>query len=143
MDDEKERISNYGLNEVISFLPQMNKKEGFSFIEKQADYLLFYGVPNQTTIISSKLPEYIKLAKPIIGICKGNEAEIIIKKTGTGEVCDFDEKSIEKLLMKVVKDEIFFKPQIAEIQKFNRKHQSKEIAQIIRNVINSSEKNNF
>jgi glycosyltransferase involved in cell wall biosynthesis len=138
-DDEKERISEYKLDAIISFLPQMHKKEGFSFIQKQADYLLFYGVPNQTTIISSKLLEYIKLGKPIIGICKGNEAELIIEKTGTGEVCDFDQQSIENLLMKVVKDEIFFKPEISEIEKFNRKEQSKEIAGIIRNVLNSSE----
>lgn len=134
-EDEKKRISKYDLNEIISFLPQMNKKDGFSFIENHAGYLLFYGVPNETTIISSKIPEYLKLGKPIIGICKGNEAEMIIKNTGTGEVCDFDEKSIENLLLKVLKDGISYLPEIDEIKKFNRKYQAKEIAGIIRGVV--------
>jgi hypothetical protein len=112
----------------------MGKKEGFSFITRQADYLLFYGVPGKTTIISSKIPEYIRLNKPIIGICKGNEAETIIQKTGTGEVCDFDESSIESLLMKMLNGEIHYQPDHIEISKFDRKFQAKEIAGIIRNV---------
>jgi hypothetical protein len=131
---EKKEIAGYDLNEIISFLPQMDKKEGFSFITKQADYLLFYGVPGKTTIISSKLPEYIKLNKPIIGICKGNEAELIIQKTGTGEVCDFDENSIESLLMKMLNKAIHYQPDHIEISKFNRKYQTKVIAGIIKNV---------
>lgn len=112
----------------------MDKGEGFSFINEQADYLLFYGVPNETTIISSKLPEYIRLNKPIIGICKGNEAELIIQKTGTGEVCDFDESAIEPLLMKMLNNEIYYQPDHLAISKFNRKFQAEEIASIIKDV---------
>jgi hypothetical protein len=131
---EKKEIATYDLNDVITFLPQMDKKEGFSFITKHADYLLLYGLPNKTTIISSKLPEYIKLNKPIIGICKGNEAELIIQRTGTGEVCDFDENSIEPLLMKALNREIYYEPDYTEIAKFNRRYQAREIAQIIKDV---------
>jgi len=75
------------------------------------------------------------LHKPVIGICKGNEAELIIKKTGTGEVCDFDEKSIELLLIKMLNDEIHYQPDHLEISKFNRKHQAKEIAGIIKRCL--------
>ena len=101
---------------------------------KQADYLLFYGVPGETTVISSKLPEYIRLHKPIIGICKGNEAAVIIQNTGTGEVCDFDESSISSLLVRVLNNEISYHPDFAEISKFERKYQTKQIAGIIKDV---------
>ncbi len=131
---EKKEIAVYDLNEIIKFLPHMDKKEGFLFLSKQADCLLFYGVPNETTIVSSKLPEYIKLNKPIIGICKGNEAELIIQKTGTGEVCDFDAISIEPLLVKMLTNEIHYQPDYLAIGKFNRKYQAKEIAGIIKDV---------
>lgn len=137
-NDEKKEIAGYHLNEIISFLPEMDKTEGFSLITKRADYLLFYGVPGKTTIISSKLPEYIKLNKPIIGICKGNEAELIIEKTGTGEVCDFDENSIESLLIRVLNKGIHYQPNHIEIAKFNKKYQAKEIAAIIKDVCFSS-----
>ncbi len=119
-------------------MPHIDKKEGFSFLSKQADYLLFYGVPNETTIVSSKLPEYIKLNKPIIGICKGNEAELIIQKTGTGEVCDFDENSIEVLLRKALNNEIYYHPDHMKIAEFNRKCQVKKISEIIKNVYSST-----
>ncbi len=131
---EKKEIAGYDLNEIINFFPHMDKREGFSFITKQADYLLFYGVPNETTIISSKLTEYMKLNKPIIGICKGNEAELIIQKTGTGEVCDFDESSIESLLIKMLNNEIHYEPDQQVISKFNRRYQAKQISGIIKDV---------
>jgi glycosyltransferase involved in cell wall biosynthesis len=135
---DKNIIARYNLNNIIDFIPYMDKNEGFRFITQQADYLLFYGVPNETTIISSKLLEYIKLNKPIMGICKGNEAELIIQKTGTGEVCDFDEDSIELLLIKVINREIYYKPDYTEISKFNRENQAKEVAHIIQSVYASA-----
>jgi len=133
-DEEVKEASKYGLHKIITFIPQMDKKEGFSFITRHADFLLFYGVPDQSTIISSKLLEYLKLNKPVIGICKGNEAALIIQKTGTGEVCDFDENSIESLLMKLINNEISYEPDHAEIEKFNRKYQAEEIAEIIKGI---------
>ncbi len=134
-NQEKKEIAAYRLSDIINFCPYMEKKKGFAFIKDHASALLFYGVSNETSVISSKLPEYINLHKPIIGICKGNEAELIIKKTGTGEVCDFDERSIEILLRKMMNDEMFYQPDHAAIEKFNRKLQTKEIAEIIKSSI--------
>ena len=137
---EKRESAKYNLDKIINYLPHMNREEGFAFIEKNADYLLFYGIPDKKTIISSKLPEYIRLHKPVIGICKGNEAEEIIKKTGIGEVCDFDESSIEVLLLKAINNQIYFNPDYTEIEKFNRKKQASEIASIRKGGVDAGNK---
>jgi glycosyltransferase involved in cell wall biosynthesis len=136
-DDEKNRILSYGVGNCINFLPLMSKKDGLVYVKQHFNHVLFYGVPNETTIISSKLLEYLRLGLPIIGICKGNEASEIIEKTGTGEVCDFDEVSITKLFLKIIQHEgIRFNPNQEEIAKFDREYQAGQIAHIIKDVIN-------
>jgi glycosyltransferase involved in cell wall biosynthesis len=135
-DDEKNRILGYGIEKCVTFHPLMPKKDGLAYVKQNFNYLLFYGIPNETTIISSKLLEYLRLGLPIIGICKGNEASEIIEKTGTGEVCDFDENSINKLFLKIIQqNEIQFNPNQEEIAKFDRKYQAGQIVQIINSVI--------
>lgn len=134
-DKERKVIESFELGKMIEFIPPMDKKPGLAYLKDRADFLLFYGVPNETTIISSKLLEYIKLGIPIIGICKGNEAESIISKTNTGEVCDFDEQSIIDLLLRVVNSEIEFNPNQDVISNFNRRKQTKEISNIIKRAL--------
>jgi glycosyltransferase involved in cell wall biosynthesis len=138
-DDERNKILGYDIGNCVKFHHLMPKVYGFAYIKQNFNHVLFYGVPNETTIISSKLLEYLRLGLPIIGICKGNEASEIIEKTGTGEVCDFDEDSINKLFLKIIRqDGIRFNPNQEEIVKFDREYQAGQIAQIIKNIINKS-----
>ena len=135
IESEKENILNYGIETCVNFRDTMPKKEGLAFVKSNFDYVLFYGVPNETTVISSKLLEYLYLGIPIIGICKGNEASDIIEQTRTGEVCDFDVDSIKKILLKTLKREIIYNPQNAEIAKFDREYQAQQISQIIKDIL--------
>jgi len=134
-EEEKKKILNYNVENSIIFKDLMPKKEGLAFVKSNFDYVLFYGSPNETTVISSKLLEYLYLGLPIIGICKGNEASDIIEQTGTGEVCDFDVDSIKNILQKALKREIAYNPKQNEIAKFDREYQAKQIADIIKNVL--------
>ena len=129
--EERDKVKFYDLSDIISFYPKMGKIDGFKYIVGRFDYLLFYGIKGLTTIISSKLLEYLKLNMPIIGICKGNEAEIIINKTRTGETCDFDIDSIKKILTKSIHGQIFYNPDYEEISKFDRFNQASYIRDIL------------
>jgi hypothetical protein len=124
-------VGYFNLSDIIHFCPKMKKIDGFKYIVANFDYLLFYGINGLTTIISSKLLEYLKLNMPIIGICKGNEAEVIINKTGTGETCGFDTDSIKKILTKVIQRQIFYVPNNEEISKFDRYNQACDIKDIL------------
>lgn len=127
---------NRGLGDIVSFLKPMSKKDGFSKIRNEYDYLLFIGIQGETGLITSKLLEYLMLDKPIIGICEGNEAADIIKETGTGEVFDFTVKSTMSALRKTLKSEIYYNPDETEISKYSRIIQAEKICNIIRDTIN-------
>ena len=134
-EDEKLKILEYNKGGSIFFRDVMPKDDGLAYIKENFDYLLILGLPGLTTGISSKLSEYLYLGLPVIGICKENEAADIIEQTGTGEVCDFDLDSIKKILLKALKREITYNPKHDEIAKFDREYQAKQIAQIIKNVL--------
>jgi len=130
--DEHKMVAKIGLNDIIYFYPQMKKQDGFRRISSDYNFLLFYGVKDQKTIISSKLLEYLMLNKPILGICKGNEAEEIITKTGTGEVCDFIVDSIYDLFKKFIEGKYKYNPRKEEITKFDQKILVGQTADIIK-----------
>lgn len=99
------------------------KLEGFQYILDNADFLFLYGDPGQKTFISSKLFEYLFLAKPILAICLGNDAEKIIKKANAGLVADFHENSISEIFNKALSHNFIFSPNKAFITDFQRKNQ--------------------
>ena len=57
---------------------------------KDCDFLLFHGDVGSSSVVSTKLLEYIFMETPILGICKSNEAEHVIEKTCTGIVTGFE-----------------------------------------------------
>jgi hypothetical protein len=79
--------------------------------------------------------------KPILGICKGNEAENIIQDTSTGLVCDFDVNSIANMFREFLANKDVFNPDISKINLFNRKSQAQQIGKIISKVILSNGSN--
>ena len=131
---EKKFVNNLGIDDVVKFHDPVGKKEGFQMLAKDFDALLFVGAKDSKTIISSKLSEYLYLNKPILGVCRGNEAADIIERTGTGEVCGFDADSIYLLLKKAISGEIAFNPKKEEILKFDRAVQAEKIANIIKQL---------
>ncbi|MBI5740662.1 MAG: glycosyltransferase [Nitrospirae bacterium] len=135
--EERDLIDGLALGDVINLHGPMDKSAGFKKISSEYKYLLFFGVEGETSVISSKLPEYLNLQKPIMGICRGNEAERIIKRTGTGEVFDFDEGSIYSAFLKCLDGNLFFRPNSNEIEKFDRQRQSRRIAEIIDRTLKS------
>lgn len=134
---ERRLIKKFHLDDIVKIRSPMNKCDGFLWIANKATHLLFYGVEGEKSIISTKLLEYLNLGKPIIGICKGNEAEKIIKDTKTGEVCDFRETCIYELFKKCLTDGITYQPDQVEINKFNRIGQAKEISELITHAISN------
>lgn len=123
-------------NATIAISPHVDKKEGLKFLANNIDYLLFLGVKNETTIISSKLFDFINLDIPIVGICKGNESETIINETQTGEVCGFNTNEIINLLEKAVKKELKFSPQKEKINFFTRENQAILLGKLMKKILN-------
>ncbi len=132
---EKKMIRDLGVGDIVEFHRPVGKKEGFRLLMENFDALLFIGAKGSKTVISSKLPEYLYMNKPIIGICQGNEAEEIIERTGTGEVCGFDADSICSLLKRAIGGKIAFNPKKEEILKFARASQAESISEIIKEAI--------
>ena len=133
---EIESINQYKLNDIIKIYKPVDKIEGLKKIVSMYHFLFLYGVQSETSVITNKIYEYIKLNKPIIAVCKGNEAEEIIKRTGTGEVADFDPDSIYNIFNKYLNKQYKFSPDKEEIKKFNRKDQAKQISEILNSVVN-------
>lgn len=135
MDPEKKLIKDLGIDGLVKFHEPVDKKEGFRMLNEDFDALLLVGAKGSKTVITSKLPEYLYLNKPVIGVCKGNEAAEIIERTGTGEACGFDADSIYFLLKKALSGKIAFNPKKEEILKFDRASQAERISEIIKTVI--------
>ncbi len=123
------------LPERIRFLPHMAKREGLKMLAANADYLLLYGTPNQPSTVTSKLFEYLRLGKPILGICGGNEAQRIIAAAGAGETAEFIPESVCGLFQRAVVGEIRYCPVSSYIEGFSRRSQAKAIFDFIRPII--------
>ncbi len=133
-NQEKKLIEKNKLNDIIKIYQPIDKINGLKKLASKYHFLLLYGVKAESSIISSKIFDYIKLNKPIIGICKGNESEEIIHKTHTGEIADFTEESIYDIFIKFLNNQYQFNPIINEIKKFDRKEQARQISQILNSV---------
>lgn len=133
---ERNHIDKYSLHDVVKIYDQMPKIEGFQKIVSEYDFLLLYGVPGAAHIITSKIFEYIYLNKPIIGICKGNEAANIIEETKTGEICDFITDEVYELFNKAVNNNISYNPDMDMIKKYDRRNQVKMLADLLDKYLN-------
>jgi glycosyltransferase involved in cell wall biosynthesis len=131
---EKKLIDKYKLNDIIKIYESVPKLVGLKKIAGMYHFVLLYGIKAESSIISSKIFEYLKLNKPIIGICKGNESEEIIYQTQTGEVADFDQDSIYNIFNKFLNKQYKFNPNTEEIKRFDRREQAKKIAHILNSL---------
>ena len=133
--EESIMIKKLGLDNIVFFNEFVSKTEGLKIIIEKFDYLLLYGSPGQRSEVTSKLFDYLRLGKPILGICKGNEAEGIIRQTGSGEVCDFNKKEIAELFKKALKNQIHFMPDRKSIKTYERKSLAYLTFKLISNAV--------
>ena len=127
---ELENLSDLFLSGIVKYRPSVSKEQAFSVVTEYK-YLLFYGVPGHKSVVSSKLLEYLRMGKPILGICKGNEAAEIINKTGVGEVVDFDKEEIEDLFIKAINGAVNYTPNTKQLKFFDREYQVNKLSVIL------------
>ncbi|MDP4092255.1 MAG: glycosyltransferase [Bacillota bacterium] len=130
---ELNEIKKYQLTDIVKIKGYMDRIIGLSLMRSACSALLFYGDPGTKSIVSTKLLEYIFMDKPILGICKRNEAEKIIKETNTGIVTDFRAEDIEKAILEMITYNRF-NPDYEKINGFSREKLSMELAQIIESI---------
>ena len=128
-DEEMNTISP-SKNSKIIFNNYVNKSDGYRILSRDFDYLLLYGVPGNRSTVTSKLIEYLGLQIPIVGICKGNEAEQIVKESGCGEVVGFDAQEIKDILVSAESKNIYFNPDYDYILSFTWNNQLNKIKRI-------------
>ena len=134
-ESERSEFALAGIDAHVEFLPYMDRVSGFMHLARSVDYLLFVGVEGETTIVSAKLPEYLMLDKPILGVCAGNEAANIILDTGVGEVCGFEAIDIKELIMKAISGNLRYDPKENVIRNFDRRIQAGHIAEIMHSAM--------
>jgi hypothetical protein len=135
--EELYQIEKYKISDILIYQGYIDRMKGLELMETDCDALLFYGDPCSSCVVSSKLMEYIFMNKPILGICKGNEAENIINRTKTGLVTDFTVEGIMEGFKKIINYDDFW-PDWDEINYFSREKQIKELIQVIEEVCPSN-----
>lgn len=107
--------------------------------QRSADLLLLVTALGQSSVATGKLFEYLAAGRPILAITKGTAAEEIINRTGTG-VClsPADVDGITRQLKNIIKgypEVDFYKPVLEEIQKYNRKILTRQLAGVFDEVL--------
>lgn len=131
---ERQEVAAAGLSELVHFHGHIEKKIGFQQLWQNCDALLSYGIPGHRFTVTSKLLEYFRLGIPILGICRGNEAEMLIAQTGTGEASGFLPEEISALFVKAIQGNLYFNPNHQAIKQFDRTEQAKNIFDLMRNT---------
>jgi glycosyltransferase involved in cell wall biosynthesis len=134
-ESERNAMKKSQVDDIVRFVDFMDKRDGFKFITESCDYLLHYGVDGASSSVCSKLLEYLRLNKPILGICKGNEAEGIINRAGAGEVASFSTESISLLLQHALDRKIHYNPDYNYIESFSRESQARFIFERIKECL--------
>lgn len=134
LKSESSLIKKLRIDDIVIINAIINREDALREM-KNCDFLLFHGDTHRMSVVSTKLMEYIFMKRPILGICKGNEAEHIIDKTSTGIIAGFELDEIiegfKKVLNYNLKD---FNPNLDEISKFTRIKLTKELANIFTRI---------
>jgi len=132
LDSELSLIGEFRINDIVTINDIINRGDALREM-RDCDFLLFHGDVQRTSVVSSKLMEYIFMDKPILGICRGNEAERIIRRTSTGVTTGFEvDEIIKGLKMALNYNVVDFNPNISEINKFKRRKLTRELANVLR-----------
>jgi glycosyltransferase involved in cell wall biosynthesis len=134
LKSESSLIKKLRIDDIVTVNTIINRGDALREM-KHCDFLLFQGDKHRMSVVSTKLMEYIFMKKPILGICKGNEAEHIIEKTSTGIVTGFKVDEIVDGLKRMLNNNSSdFNPNFDEISKFTRMKLTKELANIFTRI---------
>ncbi|MBC8469697.1 MAG: glycosyltransferase [Planctomycetes bacterium] len=129
-ESESSLIKKLKIENIVTVNTIINRDDALREM-KVCDFLLFHGDVGSSSVVSTKLLEYIFMETPILGICKNNEAEHVIEKTNTGIVTGFEVDEIIDGLKKALNyNSRDFKPNYDEINKFTRKKITRELANV-------------
>lgn len=80
---EKEMVRRWGLQEMVTFLPPVSRREAHQH-QLDADGLLLVTAPGQRTVASLKIFEYIRAGVPLFALAQDNAAAAIIQDHDLG-----------------------------------------------------------
>jgi len=129
--DSFSNLVNIGVIENLGFL---SRQESL-VLQRKSDLLLIITSIERSSIVTSKIFEYLMAEKPILAMTYGTELEKIIKLTKTGWVIHpHDYKGIKTLLQRVITDKNFYnqlKPDKKMIDSMSTKEQIEKLKNII------------
>jgi len=117
----------------------LNRKDAI-IMQRQADLLLLITSITRSSIVTTKIFEYLRSSKPILALTHKTELGKIIKDTKTGWIIHPQKiESIKKLLEKIIKDTEFYnsiKPDFKKINFYSIEEQIKQLNLIIKRTLN-------
>lgn len=134
----KNLIERNGLDGAVELVNYMEHQQCIvEMVKSDAMLLIEGGGPGSEAFYTGKIFEYIQTSNPILAVipAKGAAAEII-RRTGTGIVCDWaDEKAIQQGFVALyeawLKGEKIIDPDNEEIARYDRKALTKSLSELL------------
>ncbi len=130
-------VKELGLEDMFTFKGYLNYNQNIEFLNS-ASLLLLLTSHDAPYAVPGKLYEYFALKKPILSITEDGASKDLLLSLGIEEVVHpKDMAGIKRILWKLYQDFSKGKLTAPEIQleRFNRKYQTKELAQVFSQVI--------
>lgn len=135
----KEKISNLGLNNLVSIIPHVSYNESLQE-QKNADILLLIvnNTPNAKGILTGKFFEYLSSGNFILAIGpEDSDIAEILKETQAGEIFEYhSEKIYQALESFLIKKNRVLKPDIGKINLYDRKNLTHKLSEYLTELIN-------
>ncbi len=134
-----ESVSEWKLKHHVSFVAYVPHKDVLNFQRSSQVLLLAVNnVPSAKSLITGKIFEYLQSQRPVIGIgpVDGDLADIL-NETQAGQMIDFEDvKGLKELIKSHYR--LFksgkLKSKARNIDRYHRKHLSKELAEILKSL---------
>ena len=133
----KKLTTKYELGNKVQFTPFASMEEAIAKM-KASNMLILVGFGElEYGVIHSKIYDYMASGTPILAFGVENDVQQILKQTGTGEAVSYQEpEKAAQILMDLMTGKRRFFSIEKEIQKFDRKAQTQQLAQIFDDVWN-------
>ena len=89
----REKICEFGLQDIVTILPFMEAKQLEEYISQHVDVLVNIDAPTTGTdnlFLSSKIVEYLKYQKPILSFSNKGASVDFLRSVGIGRYVDYD-----------------------------------------------------
>ena len=133
---EQSCLSTLVAQQVVKIWGHLPRAKALSF-QRQADILLLITAPDQASIATGKLFEYLAVNRPILALTRGTEAAKIVRDTGSGVIVAPDEPhKIAEVMTDIVRgDSYVFGPRNEDlIAAFARDRQMALLASVLEHV---------